>query len=52
MPGGKKPIPGGTKKDQRQYEHIKASEQAAGKPLAEAKSIAAATVNKARAKKK
>lgn len=52
MPGGKKPIPKGTAKDNRMYEHIKASELKEGRPLAQAKSIAAATVNQYRAKKK
>lgn len=51
MPKGKH-LPGASPKEQRQYEHVKASEQASGKPLAEAKSIAAATVNKSRAAKK
>lgn len=50
MPG-KKHIPGATPKQNRQYEHIKASELAAGKSEAEAKSIAAATVNKERGRK-
>ena len=44
MPG-KKHLPGASPIRQRQYEHIKASELASGKPLAEAKSIAAATTN-------
>lgn len=48
----KKPIPGGTAKDQRQYEHIKAAEVKAGKPLAEAKSIAAAVTHKTMDKRK
>lgn len=34
----------------RQYEHIKASEQKAGRSLKTSKRIAAATVNKARSK--
>ncbi len=45
MPGGKKPLPKLGAKANRQYEHVKASELKSGKPLAEAKSIAAATVN-------
>lgn len=49
MPGGKRPIPGGSAKDQRQYEEIKKSELASGKSAADAKRIAAATTNKQRA---
>jgi hypothetical protein len=37
-----------TAKDERQYEHIKASERETGRPLKRAKAIAAATVNKRR----
>ena len=37
-------------KDERQYEHVKDGEEAAGTPEVEAKSIAAATVNKQRTK--
>jgi hypothetical protein len=48
MPGGKKPIPRGTPKDQRQYEEIKKSELKQGRPTEDAKRIAAATVNKHR----
>lgn len=50
MPGEKKPIPGATPKRERQYEHVKESELKAGKPAAEAKKIAASTVNAQRAK--
>lgn len=49
MPKGKH-IPGASDKQNRMYEHVKASELKSGKPLAEAKSIAAAVVNKARGK--
>lgn len=37
-----------TDKDERQYEHIKASEKKEGRSLKRAKAIAAATVNKRR----
>jgi len=37
-----------TDKDERQYEHIKASEKKEGRSSKRAKSIAAATVNKRR----
>lgn len=37
-----------TKKDERQYEHIKDSAKERGKPLSVAKEIAARTVNKQR----
>jgi hypothetical protein len=37
-----------SKKDERKYEHIKASEQERGRPLKKAKEIAARTVNKTR----
>ena len=37
-----------TKKDERQYEHIKESEQREGRSAKVAKRIAAATVNKQR----
>lgn len=47
MPG-KKHLPGATMKENRQYAHIKASALKSGKPLAEAKTIAAKTVNKAK----
>jgi hypothetical protein len=39
-----------TAKDERQYEHIKASESKRGRSSKRAKEIAAATVNKQRAK--
>ncbi len=38
-------------KRERQYEHVKESEEARGKPEKTAKRIAAATVNKTRAEK-
>jgi len=41
-----------TKKQERMYEHIKDSEAKQGRSPAKAKQIAAATVNKYRAKKK
>jgi hypothetical protein len=37
-----------SEKRQRQYEHIRASESAAGKSMKEAKKLAAMTVNKQR----
>jgi len=39
-------------KDERQYEHIKASEKKTGRSTKRAKAIAAATVNKRRSAKK
>ncbi len=51
MPG-KKHLPGASLKQNRMYEHIKAAELKSGAPSAQAKSLAAATVNKLRAKKK
>lgn len=39
-----------TAKDERQYEHIKESEKEQGRTTKRAKKIAAATVNKKRAK--
>lgn len=48
MPGNKH-LPGATPKENRQYEHIKQSELASGKPEQAAKRIAAATVNQGRA---
>lgn len=39
-----------TSKDERQYEHVKDSERKQGRSLARSKAIAAATVNKSRAK--
>lgn len=39
-----------TKKDERQYEHVKDSEKQQGRSTARAKQIAAATVNKQRKK--
>lgn len=44
MPG-KKHIPGVGAKGNRQYEHVLQSERKSGKPMADAKSIAAAVVN-------
>lgn len=41
----KKPLPNLGAKANRQYEHVKASELKEGKPLATAKSIAAAVVS-------
>jgi hypothetical protein len=46
------PPRGTTKKQKRQYEHIKASAKKSGKSTARAKEIAAATVNKQKSKKK
>lgn len=43
---GKRGLAGATAHQQRQYEEIKKSERRSGKPLAKAKSIAAATVRK------
>ena len=51
MPG-KKHLPGATPKQNRMYEHIKASEISSGMPTKEAKSVAAATVNKYKSSKK
>lgn len=48
MPGGKH-LSGASPKRNRQYEHIKKAEEAAGKSMLEAKRIAAATTNKQRA---
>ncbi len=39
-----------SKKDERQYEHVKASEKKQGRSTGRAKQIAAATVNKQRKK--
>jgi hypothetical protein len=50
MPG-KKHMPSKTKKENRQYEHIKKSETSRGRSPATAKRIAAATVNKQHSKK-
>lgn len=47
MPG-RQHVRGGSNKDQRMYEHIKASERKEGRSPATAKRIAAATVNKQR----
>jgi hypothetical protein len=41
---------GWSKKDERQYEHVKESEKKEGRSIKRAKSIAAATVNKQRSK--
>lgn len=38
------------KKDERQYEHVKESEEDRGRPAKKAKEIAARTVNKQRSK--
>lgn len=40
-----------TDKQERKYEHIKDSERKSGKPVKRAKQVAAATVNKERARK-
>jgi hypothetical protein len=40
------PVKGATKKENRQYEHIKASAKNSGKSTKRAKEIAARTVNK------
>jgi len=47
MPG-RQHISGGSKKDQRMYEHIKTSAAKKGRSSGTAKRIAAATVNKKR----
>jgi hypothetical protein len=47
MPG-RQHVRGGSKKDQRMYEHIKASAAKKGRSSSTAKRIAAATVNKQR----
>lgn len=41
-------MPSWTRKDERQYEHIKASERKRGRTLRRAKQVAGATVNKQR----
>jgi hypothetical protein len=51
MPG-KKHVRGATAKQNRQYEHIKASEKKQGRSTKRAKEIAARTVNKQKSKKK
>jgi len=51
MPG-KKHVRGATKKQNRQYEHIKQSELKQGRSTKRAKEIAARTVNKQKSKKK
>jgi hypothetical protein len=51
MPG-KKHVRGATKKQNRQYEHIKESELKQGRSTKRAKEIAARTVNKQKSKKK
>jgi len=51
MPG-KKHVRGATKKQNRQYEHIKQSELKEGRSTKRAKEIAARTVNKQKSKKK
>lgn len=48
---GKKAMPYATAKENRGYEHVKASELKLGRPLKEAKSIAAATENKLRSRR-
>jgi len=49
MPG-KKHVRGATKKQNRQYEHIKQSELKQGRSTKRAKEIAARTVNKQKSK--
>lgn len=44
------PQQGWTKKDERQYEHVKDSEKERGRSTGRAKEIAARTVNKQRGK--
>jgi hypothetical protein len=51
MPG-KKHVRGATKKQNRQYEHIKQSELKQGRSTKRAKEIAARTVNKQKSKGK
>lgn len=51
MPG-KQHLRGATKKQNRQYEHIKESELKQGRSTKRAKEIAARTVNKQKSKKK
>ena len=51
MPG-KQHLRGATKKQNRQYEHIKGSELKQGRSTKRAKEIAARTVNKQKSKKK
>jgi hypothetical protein len=51
MPG-KKHVRGATAKQNRQYEHIKASEKKQGRSTKRAKEIAARTVNKQKSKSK
>jgi SOS-response transcriptional repressor LexA len=46
------PLRGATKKQQRQYEHIKESAAESGRSPRRAKQIAAATVNKSKSTKK
>jgi hypothetical protein len=49
MPG-KKHVAGANAKENRQYEHVKASELKRGKSLKKAKEIGARTVNKQKGK--
>ena len=51
MPG-KKHVRGATKKQNRQYEHIKQSELKQGRSTKRAKEIAARTVNKQKSNRK
>jgi len=51
MPGSKR-VRGASNKEQRQYEHIKASAEKSGRYGKRAKEVAARTVNKQRAKHK
>jgi len=51
MPGGKG-VRGATRKQNRQYEHIKASAKRGGKSTRRAKEIAARTVNKQKTRRR
>ena len=46
------PVRGASKKQNRQYEHIKSSAKRGGKSTKRAKEIAARTVNKAKSKRR
>ncbi len=50
MPGGKKPIPGGSAKDNRMYEDIKEDAEKSGRYGDRAKEVAARVVNARRSK--
>jgi hypothetical protein len=51
MPGGKG-VRGATRKQNRQYEHIKTSAKRSGKSTRRAKEIAARTVNKQKTRRR